>query len=96
MAYALNLSVFGHKYGRCSNWLFMESLPFDARPGLWMAETPQGWIAAAHARSGEEVGEQLVSYHTFSEAVRGHTTNFCGDAFMTLLVYAHNGIHGGN
>lgn len=92
MAYALNLSVFGHKYGHCSNWLFMESLPFDARPGLWMAESPQAWIAAAHAMCGEEVGEQLISYHAFAEAIRGQTPELCGDAFLTLLAYAHNGV----
>ncbi|RFU24999.1 hypothetical protein B7463_g11329, partial [Scytalidium lignicola] len=95
MAYVLNMSVFGYKYGYCSNWLFMESLPFDARPGLWMAESPQAWIAVAHARSGEEVGEQLNSYHEFAEAFRGQTTDFCGDAFLTLVAFVHNGL-GGN
>lgn len=95
MAYALNMSVFGYKHGYCSNWLFLESLPFDARPGLWMAESPQAWIAAAHARRGEEVGEQLISYHEFGEAFRGQTPDFYGDVFLTLVVYAHNGL-GGN
>ncbi len=95
MAYALNLCVFGYKYGYCPNWLFMESLPFDARPGLWMAESPQAWIAVAHARSGEEVGERLSSYHEFAEACHGRTPHFCGDGFLTLVAFAHNGI-GGN
>jgi len=95
MAYVLNLSVFGYKHGYCSNWLYMESLPFDARPGLWMAESPQAWIAAAQARSGKEVGEWLNSYHEFAEAFRGPTPDFCGDAFLTLVAFAHNGL-GGN
>jgi hypothetical protein len=95
MAYALNLSVFGYKYGYCSNWLFMESLPFDARPGLWMAESPHVWIAAAHARFGEEVGERLNSYHEFATAFHGQTPDLCGDVFLHLVVLAHNGL-GGN
>lgn len=95
MAYVLNMSVIGYKHGYCSNWLFIESLPFDARPGLWMAESPQAWIAAAHARFGEEVGERLNSYHEFAEAFRGQTPDFCGDAFLMLVAFAHNGL-GGN
>ncbi|KIW13079.1 hypothetical protein PV08_08266 [Exophiala spinifera] len=95
MAYTLNLSVTGYKYGYCPNWLFMESLPFDHRPGLWMAESPQAWIASAHARCGEEVGEQLKSYHEFAEACHGQTPDFGGDPFLTLLAFAHNGL-GGN
>ncbi|KAJ6031621.1 hypothetical protein N7540_002353 [Penicillium herquei] len=69
----------------------MESLPFDARPGLWMAESPQAWIAAAHARCGEEVGEELTSYHTFAAGVRGQTLDFGGDVLLTLAAFAHNG-----
>jgi hypothetical protein len=95
MAYTLNLSVVGHKYGYCPNWLFIESLPFDARPGLWMAESPQAWIAVAGARFGEEVGERLNSYHEFAKAFYGQTSDFCGDAFLNLVVNAHNGL-GGN
>jgi hypothetical protein len=95
MAYALNMSVIGYKYGYCSNWLFLESLPFDARPGLWMAESPQAWVSVARARSGEEVGERLNSYHEFAEAYRGQTPDFCGDVFLTLAAFAHIGI-GGN
>lgn len=94
MAYVLNLSVFSYKYGYCPNWLFMESLPFDARPGLWMATSPQAWIAAAHARHGEEVGEQLNSYHEFSEAFHAQTPDFGGDVFLTLVVSVHNGLSG--
>ena len=95
MAYVLNLSVFGYKYGYCPNWLFMESLPFDARPGLWMSESPQAWIAVANARSGEEVGERLQSYHEFAEAFHSRTPDFCGDVFLKLVAFAHNGL-GGN
>jgi hypothetical protein len=95
MAYVLNLSVFGYKYGYCPNWLFIESLPFDARPGLWMAESPQAWIAGANARSGEEVGERLKSYHEFATAFHGRTPDFCGDRFLKLVAFAHNGL-GGN
>ncbi|KAF2673845.1 hypothetical protein BT63DRAFT_167793 [Microthyrium microscopicum] len=96
MAYVLNLSVIGYKHGYCPYWLFTESLPFDARPGLWMAESPQAWIGAANVTNGDEVGEQLSSYHEFAESFRGQTIpDFGGDAFLTLVTYAHNG-PGGN
>lgn len=96
MAYVLNMLIFGYKDGYCYNWLFTESLPFDARPGLWMAKSAQAWIAVAHARFGEEVGERLNSYHEFAEACRGQTLDFCGDTLLTLVAFAHNGDHGGN
>ena len=95
MAYVLNLSVFSYRHGYCSGWLFMESLPFDARPGLWMAESPQGWIAVAQTKCGEEVGELLNSYHEFAESFHGQTPDFYGDVFLTLVAFAHNGL-GGN
>lgn len=97
MAYALKMSVNGYKHGYCSHWLFVESLPFDSRPGLWMAESPQAWIASARARSGEEVGDQLNSFHEFAESLahHGQALDLHGDIFLTLLKYAHNGL-GGN
>jgi hypothetical protein len=95
MAYVLNMAVFGYNHGYCSNWLYMEALPFDARPGLWMAGSPQAWIAAAHAKLGEEVGERLNSYHEFAEAGRGQEPDLCGDLFLALVISAHNGL-GGN
>jgi hypothetical protein len=94
MAYVLNLSLASYKNGYCANWLFMESLPFDARPGLWMAESAQAWMTAVHAKFGEEVGERLNSYHEFSETFRGRMLHFCGDLFLTLVVVAHNGHNG--
>lgn len=60
-----------------------------------MAESPQAWIAVAHARSGEEVGERLNSYHEFAEALRGQMPDFFGDVFLALAAFAHNGF-GGN
>lgn len=94
MSYVLALALAGFQYGYCSNWLFVESLPFDRRAGLWMAESPQAWIAAAGARTGDEVGQQLNSLHEFAESLHVSPLvdhNFRGDLFLTLLVYAHNG-----
>jgi len=91
MSYALSLTLSSFKYGYCSNWLFVESLPFDRRPGLWMAESPQAWIAAARARTGEEVGERLNSFHEFAGNLDGSDPNFCGDIFLVLLAFGHNG-----
>ena len=89
MSYILSFALSGF-YGYCSNWLFMESLPFDGRMGLWMAESPQAWIAAAHARTGEEVGERLNSIHEFAEKL-DRSDNFRGDVFLALLAFGHNG-----
>ncbi|OKL61574.1 hypothetical protein UA08_03439 [Talaromyces atroroseus] len=91
MSYALVMAVSSFNYGYCSHWLFIESLPFDKRPGLWMAESPQAWIAAARARTGEEVGEQLNSFHEFAISCDGSDLSFCGDEFLALLAFAHNG-----
>ncbi|KAH6665528.1 hypothetical protein B0J14DRAFT_233399 [Halenospora varia] len=91
MSYVLPLALDSFKYGYCSYWLFVESLPFDKRAGLWMAESPQAWIAAAQARTGEEVGERLTSVHEFAESHDGSDPNFCGDMFLDLLAFAHNG-----
>lgn len=93
MSYALTMAMSSFKYGYCSNWLFLESLPFDSRAGLWMAESPQAWIAAARARTGEEVGERLQSYHEYSESLIGVKDDFHGDVFLKLLVNSHNGVN---
>jgi hypothetical protein len=87
---AMSYNVYRHGY--CTNWLFVESLPFDRRPGLWMAQTPQAWIAAAKVRSGAEVGVQLSSVHEFAEEMAGKQSGgFCGDLLMALVTLAHNG-----
>jgi hypothetical protein len=59
-----------------------------------MAESPQAWIATARARTGEEVGERLSSFHEFAEDLDGSDHNFCGDLFLALLAFGHNGSRG--
>lgn len=93
-SYGISMALSSFKYGYCSNWLFLESLPFDKRAGLWMAESPQAWIAAARARNGEEVGERLNSFHEFAEHLNGSDLNFCGDMFLALIAVSHNGHNG--
>lgn len=93
MSYAMTMATSSFKYGYCANWLFFESLPFDSRAGLWMAESPQAWIAAARVRTGEEVGEQLQSYHEYCEGRMGMKDDFQGDVFLKLLVNTHNGVN---
>ncbi|EED16230.1 conserved hypothetical protein [Talaromyces stipitatus ATCC 10500] len=90
MSYALTMAMDSFEHGYCSNWLFLESLPFDSRAGLWMAESPQAWIAAARTKTGEEVGERLSSYHEYSESLKGMKDDFKGDMFLRLLVISHN------
>jgi hypothetical protein len=91
MSYIFSLALSGFKHGYCTNWLFVESLPFDKRAGLWMAESPQAWIAAAGTKSGEEVGERLNSFHEFADGLDGSDSHFCGDVFLALLAFGHNG-----
>ena len=91
MAYCLICSFNAWKHGYCSNWLILESLPFDCRPGLWMAESPQRWIAAAGASVGKEVETELTSVHEFGRKMNGIDSTFCGDVFLSMLAMAHNG-----
>ncbi|KAL2847236.1 hypothetical protein BJY01DRAFT_212740 [Aspergillus pseudoustus] len=91
MAYGLGMALSSFKYGYCMHWLFMESLPFDERVGLWMATSPQAWIAAAGAKNGEDVGEKLISLHEFGKRAAGAGRDFREDTFLALLSYAHNG-----
>ncbi|KAL4955510.1 hypothetical protein BDW69DRAFT_117061 [Aspergillus filifer] len=91
MAYGLAMSLSSYKQGYCSYWMFLESLPFDRRPGLWMAGSPQAWIAAAGAKFGEEVGEQLISFHEFAESHSG-AKDFRGDGFLALAAFTHSGV----
>lgn len=55
-----------YQSGYCSYRPFVESLPFDARTGLWEAETEEDWSAALerHEDSGES---SLVSWCEFIE-----------------------------
>ncbi|OJJ04067.1 hypothetical protein ASPVEDRAFT_85480 [Aspergillus versicolor CBS 583.65] len=91
MSYTLVMSISSFEYGYCSHWLFLESLPFDRRAGLWMAGSPQAWIAGAGTRTGQEVGEQLISLHKFGEILDGSDDDFHGDSFLALVALSHNG-----
>lgn len=94
MSYALLMGFSSFKYGYCSRWLFLESLPFDRRAGLWIAESPQAWIAAAGVSTGEKVGQQLSSFHEFAESAKKSETNLYGDMFLILAEVSHNGPRG--
>jgi hypothetical protein len=91
MAYVLICCFNAWKHGYCSNWLLLESLPFDSRPGLWMAESPQAWIAAAGSGTGKLVGTQLTSLHEFGGKMKAVDSTFCGDTFLSMMAMAHNG-----
>ncbi|KAL2826870.1 hypothetical protein BDW59DRAFT_62111 [Aspergillus cavernicola] len=91
MSYGLAMTLSSFNYGYCTGWLFLESLPFDRRAGLWTAESPQAWIAATGVRTGEEVGERLISYHKFAVNLDGSNFDFRGDTFLALLAFSHNG-----
>lgn len=79
------------KYGYCSNWLFLESLPIDKRAGLWMARSPQAWLSAAGVSNSEHVGEEPNSFHEYAESIKGSDAQFCGDIFLDMLATSHNG-----
>jgi hypothetical protein len=91
MAYVLICCFNAWKRGYCSNWLLLESLPFDGRSGLWMAESPQAWIAAAGSATGKLVGTQLTSVHEFGGKMKAVDSTFCGDTFLSMMAMAHNG-----
>ena len=91
MTYVLQCCFNAWKHGYCSNWLFLESLPFDRRPGLWMAKSPQAWIAAAGCSTGKQVGTQLISVHEFGTSMKEVDSTLCGDQFLSMVVIAHNG-----
>lgn len=91
MTYVLQCCFNAWKHGYCSNWLFLESLPFDRRPGLWMAMSPQAWIAAAGCKIGQQVGTQLTSVHEFGTNMKATDSTFCGDQFLSMVVISHNG-----
>lgn len=91
MSYVLICCFNAWKHGYCSNWLLLESLPFDSRPGLWMAESPQAWIAAAGSGTGKQVGTRLTSLHEFGGKMKAVDSTFCGDTFLSMMAMAHNG-----
>ncbi|RDW93599.1 Zn(II)2Cys6 transcription factor domain-containing protein [Aspergillus mulundensis] len=89
MSYALAMAVNSFTNGYCTYWMFLESLPFDRRAGLWMAESPQAWIANAGVKYGEQVGEQLISFHEFGLSHHKPGDDFRGDAFLSLVAVGH-------
>ncbi|KAL2211608.1 hypothetical protein CC79DRAFT_1328914 [Sarocladium strictum] len=72
--------------------LEMEALPFDDRGGLWLAETPQAWAAAAGVRRGRDVKANLVSWHEFGCKSPSICMDEDGDAFLSMMLVAHNGL----
>lgn len=72
--------------------LEMEALPFDDRGGLWLAETPQAWAAAAGVRRGRDVKADLVSWHEFGCKSPPICMSEHGDAFLSMMLVAHNGL----
>ena len=90
LSYILTCVFTGWKYGFCRHKLIFESLPFDGRVGLWTAESPQAWIAAAGKKSGTDVGSELVSFHEFGGLV-GKGRDLEGDRFLELVRVGHNG-----
>lgn len=93
MSHGMALLFFSLKHNFCSNCLFFESLPLDRRLGLWLAESPQAWIATAGAKLGKEVGERLSSLHEFAQDIDMASPDYSGDIFLTLIVIGHNGRH---
>ncbi|KAL4911227.1 hypothetical protein BDW74DRAFT_6283 [Aspergillus multicolor] len=89
MSYALAMAINSFTNGYCTYWMFLESLPFDRRAGLWVAESPQAWIANAGVRHGEEVGEQLISFHEFGQSHHKPGDDFWGDSFLSLVAISH-------
>lgn len=90
-AHIFTCIFFRHQYEPSANKVRMEALPFDARIGLWQAETPQAWIAAAGERRGQDVKTELVSWHEFSTGCPTISMETDGDMFLSMMLVSHNG-----
>jgi hypothetical protein len=90
-SHILTCVFFRYKYEIAEAKLRMEALPFDDRGGLWLAETPQAWAAAAGAKRGAEVKTNLVSWHEFGCKNPSISMDTDGDMFLSMMLVAHNG-----
>ncbi|ETN45626.1 uncharacterized protein HMPREF1541_09458 [Cyphellophora europaea CBS 101466] len=79
------------RLGYCVHKLFVESLPFDARPGLWVARSPQAWSASAGHSIGAKVGEQLTSFHDFALSYPHVSESANHDPLQRIILVAHYG-----
>ena len=91
-SHVLTCVFFRQKYETSANKMKMEALPFDGRPGLWLAETPQAWIAAAGTKTGREVSTNLVSWHEFGSSNPSISLDPEGDLFLSMMLVCHNGL----
>ncbi|KAH8178594.1 hypothetical protein LIA77_00113 [Sarocladium implicatum] len=90
-SHVLTCVFFQGRYESPGAKMHMESLPFDDRGGLWLAETPQAWMAAAGARRGADVETSLVSWHEFGCKSPSVCMGEDGDAFLSMMLVCHNG-----
>lgn len=90
-SYVLVCAHTSWRHGYCMHRLDFEAFPFDGRPGLWMAESAQAWIAAAGEVHGEMVGPRLVSFHEFGGENPRMSWDPEGDIFLDMMVVAHKG-----
>ena len=91
-AHILTCVFFKDVYEEPAKKVRMEALPFDDRVGLWQAETPQAWIAAAGEKRGRDVRMNLVSWHEFGCKRPSICMGEEGDMFLSMMLVSHNGI----
>ncbi|KIW68848.1 hypothetical protein PV04_04768 [Phialophora macrospora] len=75
--------------GYCSYRPLVESLPFDARTGLWEAETEEEWLAAVAAHGNTH--SSLVSWAEFIESGSMKPRSEYDGAFQRMLLVIHFG-----
>lgn len=90
-SHVLTCVFFQGRYEAPDAKLHMESLPFDDRGGLWLAETAQAWLAAAGERRGTDVRTNLVSWHEFGCKSPSICMAEDGDVFLSMMLVCHNG-----
>ena len=90
-SYVLICAHTSWRHGYCMHRLDFEAFPFDGRPGLWMAESAQAWIAAAGETHGEMVRPRLVSFHEYGGENPRMSWDPDGDIFLDMMVVAHKG-----
>lgn len=79
------------RQGFCWHKLFVESLPFDRRPGLWAAQSLQAWKAAAGNNHASMAGERLISFHDFAVSYPQVSQDTIDDPLMRIILVAHFG-----
>ena len=91
MSYLLGGTYSAWKDGWCAHEMFCEALPFSTRGALWLAATPEEWLAIADDGTLASAVNELVSFHEFTDTFARAPFDPGDDLFQELLLVAHHG-----